>query len=253
MFDEESRLRRRRRKWRGGWIANFAERQRIAKRWIAFVNLADWCARSTTAAGIDEEERARDLAFRRLADSILKGEFERESRSQILYLDPRVMGDGASPRCRLTREKAEIAFALPPAASLSLTVLGCCWLPRELARHWLESHGYRWCPNFEPAPSPADAHTGESDSTRKPTGNSRRARPGPIPTADRIETAARELLAAGHVPAQTITWEQFRTELCKKLNVKPEQRGYSLDTIQDAVRPLLSAAQVTEGTESTEN
>jgi hypothetical protein len=98
-----------------------------------------------------------------------------------------------------------------------------------------------------------EAHAGGIDSVSIPAESPSKARPGPIPTADRIETAARELLAAGHVPAQTITWEQFRTELCKKLNVKPEQRGYSLDTIQAAVRPLLSAAQVTEGTESTEN
>jgi hypothetical protein len=52
------------------------------KKWIAFVELADWCAQSTTAAGIDEEEKARDLALRRLADSILKGEFEIEARSK---------------------------------------------------------------------------------------------------------------------------------------------------------------------------
>jgi hypothetical protein len=156
MSDEEERraLKWGRQTWRRQWIAKFADRQRIGRRWIAVVDLVHWCAQSTTAAGIDEEQKARDLTFRRLADSILKGEFEREGPSKILYLDPLVTGDGASARCRLTREQFEIAFevaAIPPAASLPLLVLGRCWLPRELARHWLQSHGYHWSAHFEPA------------------------------------------------------------------------------------------------------
>lgn len=41
---------------------------------------------------------------------------------------------------------------------LPVTVLNCCWLPRELARHWLGSHGYRGAPHFEPASISADGH-----------------------------------------------------------------------------------------------
>jgi hypothetical protein len=147
--DEESlrEIRWRRRKWRRKWIAKFAARQRFARRWISFVDLADWCARSTTAASLDDEAKAQEVAYQRLADSVRKGEFDRGGRSKILYLDTVVM------RCRLTREQFEIAFvstATPPAPSLPLTVLNCCWVSCDLARKWLESHSYRWSPHFEP-------------------------------------------------------------------------------------------------------
>jgi hypothetical protein len=41
---------------------------------------------------------------------------------------------------------------------LPITVLNCCWLPADLARHWLEAHRYRLPPYLEPrhAASPAD-------------------------------------------------------------------------------------------------
>jgi hypothetical protein len=154
---EENRrsLRRRRSASRRKSIARFAERQRIKKRWIALIDLIAWCAQSTTAASNDEEARARDVAYRRLAESILRGEFEQSGRSKVLYLDTLVTSDGASPRCRLTREQFEIAFA---AASLPLTVLNCCWLPSDIARQWLEAHGYRRAPHFEPAPGREAAH-----------------------------------------------------------------------------------------------
>jgi hypothetical protein len=32
---------------------------------------------------------------------------------------------------------------------MPVTVLNCCWLPSELARHWLETHGYRLPPYLE--------------------------------------------------------------------------------------------------------
>jgi hypothetical protein len=106
------------------------------------------------------------------------------------------------------------------------------------------------------APSKTDVESekvGEAGSAGMRTGTPSKARPGPIPTRDGIETAAKALIAAERVPARTITWKQFRMELCKFLNVKPEQRGYSLDTIQTVVRPLLLGAQVNGSAESTEN
>lgn len=144
-----------RRKWRRQWVARFAKRQRHARRWIAFVDLVDWCAQSTTTASLDAEAKAREVAYQRLTDSMRRGEFEHDGRSRILYLDTLVISGGWSPRCRLTREQFEIALdgaATPPNPSLPFTVLNCCWLPRELARQWLESHGYHWSPRFEPPP-----------------------------------------------------------------------------------------------------
>jgi hypothetical protein len=100
-------------------------------------------------------------AGRRVADSVLQGEFEAAGQSEILYLEFTVIGNGMTPRCRLTRERFEIAFdvaAMPPAPSLPLSVLSCCWLPSAIARRWLESHGYRWAPHFEPSQERRTAH-----------------------------------------------------------------------------------------------
>jgi hypothetical protein len=152
--EDDGRTRKRQReKWRRNWISRFAERQRTERRWIAFVDLADWGAHSTTTASAEAELQARELVYCRLSESILTGAFEQAGRSKILYLDPRVGLDGASPRCRLTRVQFEVAVAaaaMRPGVSAPLIVLGRCWLPRELARHWLKSHGYRCAPHFEP-------------------------------------------------------------------------------------------------------
>jgi hypothetical protein len=112
--EDDSRARKRKsEKWRRDWIARFKERQRTARRWIACVDLADWGAHSTTAVSAEAEAQARELVYRRLSESALRGEFEQASRSKILYLDPHVTLDGASPRCRLTREQFEIASRPP--------------------------------------------------------------------------------------------------------------------------------------------
>jgi hypothetical protein len=97
------------------------------------------------------------------------------------------------------------------------------------------------------------AHRVESDGalTQKPS--LRKPRPGPIPTANNIQTAAKRLFASGRVPNGTVTWKQFQTELCKEIGVKADQRGYGLDTIQAAVRPLLPRTPDAESAESAEN
>jgi hypothetical protein len=146
MSDEQHRRKRRRQ-----LIAVFVEQQRKARQFVNLADLVDWCARSTTAAGVDEEERARELAYRRLAHSILMGEFE-QGRPHVRYLDPEVS------RWRLKRE--QIKIALEAAAALgsfaaSEKFWGFCWLPGELARQWLRSQGYRLPPHFEPVPKTA--------------------------------------------------------------------------------------------------
>ena len=65
------------------------------------------------------------------------------------------------------------------------------------------------------------------------------------------------LIREDRVPGETVPWEQFQELLCEKLKVKPGTRGYGLDTIQNALRPILkerqakkTAAEITESTES---
>jgi hypothetical protein len=106
-----------------------------------------------TTASAAEQAKARDLSLELLADSILKGEFDRSGRSKILFLHSRVTGLGGVP-CRLERKAFERQFgyagAMTPATPLPLEVLARCWLPRQLARQWIEAHGYRWPSHLDP-------------------------------------------------------------------------------------------------------
>ena len=129
-------------------IQRFCERQRVARHWISLAVLADWCAAVTTTAGIVEQKKARDLALELLAASIRNGEFEGEQRrgddgSKILYLAPYVPGDDAPPRCRLKREWFEGVYEVNPP--LPPEMLAQLWVPCDLARQWLATHGYRSC------------------------------------------------------------------------------------------------------------
>ena len=72
----------------------------------------------------------------------------------------------------------------------------------------------------------------------------RRKRSGPIPTADKIRQAGKTLIVAGHVPLETIFWARFQEKLCAELGVKPKSRGYSIDTIRKALRPILEQGQL---------
>jgi hypothetical protein len=173
----------------------FVERQRLARRWIAFVDLADWCAGSTTRTSIEDEQRALELAYQRLAMSMLGGEFEQNRRSKVLYLDPFVSEDGLPLRSRLTREQFQIAFdatMTPPSPSLPMLVFGRCWLPCELARRWLESHGYRWAPHFEPGSSPAPEDASDLPAVGPAPPASVRAKPRPPSREKKFWLAARE-------------------------------------------------------------
>jgi hypothetical protein len=62
---------------------------------------------------------------------------------------------------------------------------------------------------------------------------------GPASMAAKIQGAAKELIETGIIPGRTMTWEKFREAICTALNVKPETRGFSLDSIQNAARPVL--------------
>ncbi len=76
---------------------------------------------------------------------------------------------------------------------------------------------------------------------------------GPKATAEAIKNAAEPMICAGCVPGKTMAWERFREKICCKLKVKPETRGYGLDTVQNAVRPLIDGIRKTETSESAEN
>jgi hypothetical protein len=101
---------------------------------------------------------------------------------------------------------------------------------------------------------PPTARAAARDPPDVPLRSANRTRPGPIPTAPRIIKAAESLLASGKVPGKMTSWKEFRSEVCQFLKVPESQRGYSLDSVRNAVRPLLQARQKNniESTESTE-
>jgi hypothetical protein len=178
---DEEWLRRKRKAWRQRWIENFAERQRLTRRWISFVGLADWCASITPAVSVNDEGNARTLVYGRLLRSLLNGEFDRRGKSMVLWLDPAVITERhheglrfSPPRLRLTREQLD--FVISPAdSSPPLFTLRCCWLPRDMARQWLKARGYPWPAFWEEArvlaePGPTGAtHSNSPPSLRAPS------------------------------------------------------------------------------------
>jgi hypothetical protein len=92
----------------------------------------------------------------------------------------------------------------------------------------------------------------EPDPTHSQRRRRAKRRSGPTPTADKIRKAGEALMKEGHVPAETVQWEQFRKLLCNELGVKVGARGYSVDTIQAALRPILNKRR-TKGAGNTEN
>jgi hypothetical protein len=79
-------------------------------------------------------------------------------------------------------------------------------------------------------PTGTEAQTGGESPPR---------RHGPIPTRGKIMKAAQRLMHEKDcLPGKTISWKEFQIKVCNLLNVKPGDRGYSLDTIQTAVREL---------------
>jgi hypothetical protein len=153
--DDPRVARHRRENWRRGWIDKFRERQRVARNWIEFLEIAKWCAHSTTGASADAEQQALVLGYQRLAASVLHGEFEVRGRSEILYLDPTVMTDGMAPRWRLSCAAFEVVAKIFDS-SLPMPVLARCWLKRDRAAAWLRLHGY-------PLPPSSRAHARRSD------------------------------------------------------------------------------------------
>jgi hypothetical protein len=100
-------------------------------------------------------------------------------------------------------------------------------------------------------PEPDQPRAGAEPIPNRPGGGGGKAgQRGPVPTADKIRDAARPLIANSCIPAKTISWDQFHIKVCSILDVKPTDRGYGLDTIQRAVRPLLPGAEKTKNTAS---
>jgi len=99
---------------------------------ICIGEIAEWCARCATGANAPAEEQARKLAYERLSRSMHNGDFD----GQILYHHPR------HGTARLTRDSYVLNGDIRGIAAF-------CWMPRDLARRWLEAHSYPWPAHFD--------------------------------------------------------------------------------------------------------
>lgn len=143
-----------RERWRREWIDRFAAKQQQVRRWISFVEIADVCARAASPVSIAEEGEARALAYRRLVESMARGEFERNGRSRVLLILPKLVA--SVPPHRLTHEyfRAMVeAYGVADFTSDSGLVtedLWFCWLPFDLCLDWFERHHLAWPDAFNP-------------------------------------------------------------------------------------------------------
>ena len=143
-----------RERWRQKWIERFAAKHHQVRRWISLVEIADACARAASPVSIAEEGEARALAYRRLVESMTRGEFEKNGRSWVLLLFPYL--DASVPPHRLTPEHFRAiveAYGVTDFTSDSRLVrehLWFCWLPSELCREWFSRHLLAWPGAFNP-------------------------------------------------------------------------------------------------------
>jgi hypothetical protein len=143
---------------------------RFLRDWLSLAGLIDWCAAATTTAGIAEQQTAQDLALKLFGASIRNGEFDRPMQPRnkpgilwLIWLAPAVPGDSAPPRSWLSRESFD--FDVFPN-SFPHGLLPEYWMPRDLARRWLRSHGYPEFPDASPNVPAAAGDTAEARGTR---------------------------------------------------------------------------------------
>jgi len=238
-----------RRRWRRVWDAERA-RPIGQRRYFSFAETSERLARDPQSLVTDPNLRERvagDLAAqvqnRRFAPGevvILSGDppdFQpfQLTPDAILVPDAEVL----ALRSEACRRYAEARAELPGAAGLLRD-----WFAAKAATSTAAD------PPREAIARPPAAHGRQAGSE---VASDLRRRRGPIPKTGKITEAAKALIAEGHVPAETTSWGRFTEMLCTKLGVKPESRGYSIDSIQKSVRPLLEQRRNEANTESTES
>jgi hypothetical protein len=164
-------------------MIGFIERQRSARRWIALIDIVDYCAQSTKTNDIHMLNKARKHVYGLLWESVLNGDFDRvvkagkAKKTLVLWLDPAVITESNEdgrrftlPRLRLTKE-ALICISGSFDVDLSIEVLKRCWVPRGLAKLWFDKHRESWPRHFDPTPCAQwdnEAHSTEPTPSAQP-------------------------------------------------------------------------------------
>jgi hypothetical protein len=98
-------------------------------------------------------------------------------------------------------------------------------------------------------PRPKSEHRADPASHKLPPQRQR----GPKKTEDAIREVGADLVAKGNFPGKTITWKEFQRKVCTALKVELGTRGYSIDTIQKAMRLTLEEQRKSLIAESTKS
>lgn len=113
-------------------IERWQERMQQSRDWVCFIDLADWCARES--GSINPDERKRTIAYQQLGESLKLGEFGTGKHTQVAYPDGLIL-KRHNRYIRMTTQ----TYDKTPEGSGRRDVLERCWVPRDLARKWLEA------------------------------------------------------------------------------------------------------------------
>jgi hypothetical protein len=197
-------------------------RQRIAREWINFAEIADWCAREPGSIVPDETRRA--ATYSRLRTSIMSGEFQQGDRARTLFLSP------DTSMAKLTAERLKVIMRLFDDAVIVSAYLPYCWVPRELCRQWFKRQRLAWPDHFYPDSGKQNTG-GLVDSLGTPFSSS--SRRGPKSVQHPMREALSRLIADGR---------EFRTQkeaylavlMACQVSVSKPPRGWSDQTFRRA-------------------
>jgi hypothetical protein len=185
MVMEERECRRahdERRDRRQRFIDRLTNRQRARRDFLTVDEVVATAARTGHQSAIE--------LYAEMVLSIRSGEFKKEHRPMVLFLEPdplteievsdsaaatpKQLRDLRSPRYMLCYRLEGTILAhgegFSPGSPLR-NLLGCCSLPRDVARRWMERRGYDWPRRFDP----------EHPGTKRSTGSGRRQAAGTRP------------------------------------------------------------------------
>jgi hypothetical protein len=201
-------------------LAGWAKRQRQAREWICFADIADWCARRPGSVARDEHLRVQ--AGSDLLQAVQGGEFNRAGRLCVAYIPP---WDFACPEP--IRFRLDIGRVRWPMRVDDLAYL---WAPANLCARWFAAR-----PDIAPMPGLMTAALAARPSVASPaTGTSPPGKVSAITIRNFVATYVTKVQGQQGNPTQVgllKTWKAasyrgHRAELIAALRDKVEpQRG----------------------------
>jgi hypothetical protein len=202
-FERVERARQR----RTAWIERFVERQREAREWVSFWEVAEWCSEEDS---IEPNENKREWAFKKLRDDLLDGVFEENGVSRVHFLHPSTVK-------RVTAEWLKEAIRDNLDSERGRLILEHCWFPRRMLERWLVRHRLPASPaRFEPA-----------NKSTQPARAQQRPREKRRPSLERAQVAIKAAYPNGVSDQAT----EPNKNLCQRVSEKLTGPKVSDDTI----------------------